>query len=103
MRRRSAVEPEPTDDLSDDLLASIFNASPVAIILSRVADGMILRANPASLEMLGWQQDELVGQSADALRLWVNPEGRALMVETLLSEGRITGLEIEIRTKGGQT
>jgi PAS domain S-box-containing protein len=48
-----------------DPFRSIFVASPAATALSRVADGTIVLANPACLELLGLPEDEVVGRTLE--------------------------------------
>jgi PAS domain S-box-containing protein len=50
-----------------DPFRAIFAASPAPTAISRVSDGMVLLANPACLDLLGWQEDEFVGRTLDEM------------------------------------
>jgi PAS domain S-box-containing protein len=84
-------------------MSAIFAASPVPTVISRLADGMIRLANPACLEMLGWEAHDFVGRTTRDVCLWAQPELRSSMVEQLCGEGRIRDMEVDIRKKSGKT
>jgi PAS domain S-box-containing protein len=84
-----------------DLFRAAFIASPVPTMITRLADGAILLANPACLEMFGWAEEEFVGRNIEDVQLWVRPERRAVMLERVRAEGRIRDLDEEVRTKAG--
>jgi PAS domain S-box-containing protein len=68
-------------------------------------DGRVLRANPASARMLGYESvDELINAVADVRQqLYVRPHERTVTLSTLLEHGVIAGKEVELRRKDGQT
>jgi PAS domain S-box-containing protein len=86
-----------------DRFRSLFMASPVPTSVTLEADGTVLYANPACLELLGWEEDEFVGRTVHDVRLWARPERRPQILAELRREGRIDDLEEDLRTKGGET
>ncbi|MEA2220565.1 MAG: hypothetical protein QOJ35_3191 [Solirubrobacteraceae bacterium] len=82
---------------------AVFDASPVPTAITRAADGVILFANPAWLEMLGWQDGAYLGATMLEAGFWTRPERRAAMVERLARDGVVRDLEEEVTTTGGET
>jgi PAS domain S-box-containing protein len=84
-------------------MRAIFTASPVPTAITRLADGVILLANPACLAVLGWGEDEFIGRTMEEVHFWARPDERGAMMEKLRNEGRIRDLEQEVMTKSGET
>ena len=95
-------DPAPRPAVSGDMLA-IFDASQMPTAVTRVADGVILFANPACLELLGWPEDEFVGRSIVEAGSWGRREDRTAIREQLAAEGTVRNLEAEITTRSGET
>jgi PAS domain S-box-containing protein len=85
-----------------DRFHRLFMASPVPTSVTREADGTLLHANPACLEMLGWEEDEFVGRTVHEVGLWARPERRGVIFEELRRHGHVQDLEEELRTKSGE-
>jgi PAS domain S-box-containing protein len=86
---------------SEERFANVFNMSPVAITITRTADGCFLDANDALLRMLGYRRDEVVGNSSIAIGFWYSPEERMAMVERIRREGSVRDFPLRGRTKDG--
>jgi PAS domain S-box-containing protein len=84
-------------------MLAVLRASPVPTAVTRLADGVILFANPACLELLGWEEGEFVGQKMIDAGVWARPERRAALLAELGREGRVRDLEEEVSTRSGQT
>jgi len=82
---------------------TVFMTSLVPTAVAREDDGTILLANPAWLELLGWEEEDVVGKSAENLGFWARPERRAEIVAALGAGGGLRDLEEEIRTRSGHT
>ncbi|MHB8341411.1 MAG: PAS domain S-box protein [Mycobacteriales bacterium] len=82
--------------------SAVFAANPVPTIITRVADGLIVMANPAWPKALGWAPEELVGHTATEVGFWVHPETRVALLETLRSQGFVADLEAEVGTRSGE-
>jgi PAS domain S-box-containing protein len=87
---------------SAELLA-VFDASPVATVITRAVDGRIFFANHACLEMLGWLDGGFVGRSTLEVGLWSRSDRRKGMLETLARDGFVRDMEQEVRTRAGET
>jgi PAS domain S-box-containing protein len=86
---------------SEERFANVFNMSPVAITITRAADGCFLDANDALLRMLGYPRDEVVGNSSMAIGFWYSLEERMAMVERIQREGSVRDFPMRGRTKEG--
>jgi len=83
-------------------LASEFWALPVALIMTRVADGLIFAANDAFEQLLGYKRVELLGHTVDELGIHALPGQRQRILARLASEGVLRGVEAVFLTKGGK-
>ncbi len=80
---------------SEDNFRRLFDASPVAMVLSRVADDVVLRSNAQVAKLFGGSPD---GQRATAA--WVDPDERKVMVDRVKAEGFVDGFEAQLQRNG---
>src|SRR5208337_4235892 len=59
-------------------------------------------ANDAFVRMIGYQREEIVGRTAQELRIWVDPEDRSQMVHQLDQTKPTETVETRFRTKSGE-
>ncbi len=86
---------------SEARFLAVFQASPVGILVSRLADGAILEANPAFLALTGRRVEELLGRSSLELGLWAAPALREEGLRLIRGTGRMPALETELCTCTG--
>ncbi len=67
-------------------------------------EGRFISANPALAEILGYRSaEEMVSYVQDiGTQIYVRPEDRRAFVDKLLFEGRISGIETEVKRKDGK-
>lgn len=67
-------------------------------------EGRFISANPALAEILGYKSaEEMVSMVSDiGTQVYVRPEDRKAFVDKLLFEGRISGIETEVKRKDGK-
>jgi PAS domain S-box-containing protein len=80
----------------------LFRASPNPILLSILDDGRFIEVNEAFCELLGYRQDELLGQSSITLGVWMYAEERTHIVAELRAGRPVRGESCEFRTKSGE-
>ena len=97
--KRKEADKELRD--SQALFSRVFEASPVAIVISRISDGHFFEANRAGLKMFGYQRDEVLGKSNDDLHIWLDANQRNTLVERLRESGRVEGVELKLRHRDG--
>ncbi|MFQ5412059.1 MAG: PAS domain S-box protein, partial [Phycisphaerae bacterium] len=88
-------------DQSEERFAKVFHRGPVAVVVSRLEDGVCVDVNDAFLRMCGYRRDEVVGRSFLELNTWVNPDDRVAVIRRLRREGSIRGMETSFRSKSG--
>lgn len=87
--------------LSEERYRSLIRNLPVAIDRTTPEpDGKILMANPAFLEMFGFQSEGEV-KGIDPRSLYMDPRERELYSRKLLAEGTLSGYEIRFRRADG--
>jgi PAS domain S-box-containing protein len=86
---------------SEERFATAFQSSPVAMVISTVADGRILDVNDSFLRLFGGTRTDVLGQSSVMLDMWANPDDRARAVALLGQHGAVRDLDVTIRARGG--
>ena len=88
---------------TDHKFFEAFRASPDVMAISSLDDGRLIEVNRSFETLIGHRQEEVVGQTVEALGLWADPEERRAMALLLRSEGRVADLEVGFRTRSGST
>ena len=86
--------------VADDRYRTAFHASPDAVSITRVADGVVIDVNPGFGRLAGYTRDEATGKSALAL-FWADPEERHKLQELLHTEGTVRNFVWRLRRKSG--
>lgn len=88
---------------SEEKFSRVFYASPIPLSISRLSDWRYVEVNESFLSRLGYRREEIIGQSAEALGLWINPAGRQEMMHRLSETGSLQNFETQFHTKTGNT
>jgi PAS domain S-box-containing protein len=99
-RERQAAEQDLRE--SERRLAQLFSSSPVPYSVTRMSDQRIIEANAAYAELTGYSRDELIGNTVEALGLWVYPEQRAALLDALRGPLPVRNFEFKARTRSGR-
>ena len=86
---------------SQERFSKAFHSSPAPMVISTLTDGRFIDANRRFLDMLEYNQDELIGSTSEELRILGNPEQRHFAVTWLQQNGSIREKPIRFRTKQG--
>jgi two-component system sensor histidine kinase/response regulator len=81
--------------------AVAFNGSPAAISITTQDSGIFLDINPRYQQLLGWNRDELIGNSSLDFNLWPNREARATWRAKLMETGVLQDYQTEWRQRDG--
>jgi PAS domain S-box-containing protein len=84
------------------LMANAFKNSPLLMTISNLATGKYLEVNDSFCQVSGFSRQEAVGRTSVELG-WISPQDRTRMVEELTRNGNVTGLELGLRSKSGNT
>ncbi|MEI7768401.1 MAG: PAS domain S-box protein [Chloroflexales bacterium] len=87
---------------SEARFAAIFQHSPLSIVITRQHDNVMLDANMAWLDLLGFTHEEVVGRTAVDLGIWADPQNRQRMLDILRANGRVADFEAIICKKSGE-
>ena len=86
----------------EDQFEKVFESSPVAIVLTRLKDNIVVNANKSTCELLEYPKNELVGIKVGESDIWVNPEDRQKLIDNIKnSKTQSVSNEIKIRRKSG--
>lgn len=87
---------------SESKFSQVFHASPVAISVTRMSDGLCVDINQTYLDQFGWSRDEVVGHTMVEIGLWPSPEARRRWLDAVAeSGGHARNFEHVLLTKGG--
>jgi two-component system, cell cycle sensor histidine kinase and response regulator CckA len=86
---------------SEDKFSKAFMHSPVAMLLTNLASGIMVDANNKLMELTGYLKSEIIGQSTLGLKLWSDPSERPPFIERLQKDGQVENLEVKLRDKSG--
>ena len=75
---------------------TIANAAPIPLIITRVTDGEILFANPASTVIFGIPVDEFIEMKSPDI--FVDRQERQQLVEKIAEQGFLEGYEVRIKS-----
>jgi PAS domain S-box-containing protein len=87
---------------SEEKFSKAFRASPDAISISRLSDGIFLEINDSYSHITGYTRGELIGQNADRFNMWANTEQRKNMLWKIREHIKIHNEEMGFRTKSGE-
>src|SRR5262249_9271901 len=88
---------------SEERFAKAFRASPDGLVISRIADGVIIEVNDSFATLTGYERDEMIGKSTIDLGLYVDPADRERMLAILNKKNYVRDFEYMVRRKSGET
>ena len=68
---------------SEERFSTVFQASPVGMSITRVADGQYIEVNDAFLSLFGYAREEALSHTSLQLQTWAFPEDRDRLVSML--------------------
>lgn len=87
---------------SEERFAKAFQASPDAMIISRMSDGLIMEVNEGLRNLFGYEPAEVLGRIATELNILVDPPDiQKDAIRRLQENGSLRDFEIRIRHKSG--
>jgi len=89
-------------EVSSEKFSRVFHASPNWIVITRLADGVVIDANEGFEHIGGYSRVDAIGHPIGDLNIWVHLEQRAEIVGTLLRDGRVLDAKVQLRRKDGE-
>lgn len=84
---------------SEERFGKAFRSSPHPIIVTDLETGRCLEVNEASLQLFGFQREEVIGQSTITLGLWPTPADRKRLMDQLRDAGSLRNLDLTFYAK----
>lgn len=86
--------------LARESVRTLFEASPVALVLTRLRDQQVVLGNQRASALFEVVIDQVLGVSAASF--WVRPDERAAILADVLKRGPDAETEVELRTGSGR-
>lgn len=87
---------------SEHKFVTIFQRSPIPLVLVRLNDDRFVEVNDCWSEQFGYDRAEVIGRSALQLEIWVEPATRQPFLDRLLQEKQVDRVELQFRRKDGR-
>jgi|GEM_PF-409425 len=87
---------------SEEKFSKVFRASPVAITVTGLNDGLLIDVNEAFETLLGYTKEEVIGHTAGELKIWADPKDRECLIQKLAGGETVNDQEARFRTKDGR-
>jgi PAS domain S-box-containing protein len=87
--------------VSEEKFSKAFNTSPEAITIASMEDGRFIDVNEVFLAVTGYARETVVGRTSSELNLWIKADDRQRYIETLVAEGFLRNLEVDLRMQNG--
>jgi len=100
---RDSEQTEMALRTSEEKFLTVFRASPDAININRLNDGMYVEINEGFTTITGYTSEDVIGKTCLELNIWVDPDDRTRLVNELNEVGVVNNLEALFRRKDGST
>jgi diguanylate cyclase (GGDEF)-like protein/PAS domain S-box-containing protein len=87
---------------SEAKFSATFHASVDAIVISRLADGLIVDVNEAYVRLSGYPREALIGKTTLELGVVADPAGRARRAAQAREHGSVREVSSPLRTRSGE-
>ena len=84
---------------SEEHFRLIFRTSPDAITVTRIKDGLMMDVNKGFVNITGFSEKEVIGNTLIDLGIWTDPKDREKFQEVIKEKGYATNLEVKFRLK----
>lgn len=86
---------------SERKFALAFSASPDAVNINRLEDGLYVEINQGFMDLTGFTRKEVLGRTSLDINIWHDPKDRDRLVQALRTTGYCENLEAIFRKKDG--
>lgn len=85
---------------AEEKFAVAFENAPIMIAISTIQEGVFLAVNREFCSVTGYSSEEVVGRTSTDIGL-ITRETRNTLISILESDGKIVGMDLTIRSRGG--
>ena len=82
---------------------TVFQTSLDGICITQLSNGRYIDANRAFLDLIGFEREEVIGQTSFDLNLWVNPDERAEIASALSAGLSLRDFRTQFFRKNGES
>ncbi|HBL24877.1 MAG TPA: hypothetical protein DDZ40_12290 [Deltaproteobacteria bacterium] len=100
---KTRLEADSGAPVTADLYRSFFDFSSDLMAVTDPGTGRILDVNQAFVGWSCYARDELLGKTTIELGMWGRVEDRDVMLKELCDKGLVDGIELDCKTRNGQT
>ena len=86
---------------SEEKFRIAYMTNPDLININRLSDGMYISINDGFTRILGYTEEDAIGRTSLEMNIWVNPEERINLVNTLMAKGEVKNFETKFLSKDG--
>ena len=86
---------------SEEKFRIAFDASPDAVNINRLEDGLFVDINAGFSQLTGFNREDVIGKTSLEINIWHDPEMREKLVRGLQKNGYYDNLEAKFRRKDG--
>ena len=87
---------------SEEKFSKAFNASPAAISISRLSDGLLVDVNNMYLKIFGFDRQEIIGHTSTELGIFTGPDVRPKLLQLIQQNQNVLNLEMPFKNKAGK-
>jgi PAS domain S-box-containing protein len=95
------LQAEERRRISEEKFQKVFRASPIPFSITTLAEGRFVDVNAAFERRYGYSRKEVLGHTVHELRIWEDPQDRALMIAQL-QRGPVRNVITRLRTRMGE-
>lgn len=88
--------------ISEEKFSKAFHACPDAVTITNLSNDHLIEVNEVFEKYTGYKHNEVIGKSGLYLGLWVNPEDRSRLIDTIKLDGTCRNLEVQMRSRFGR-
>lgn len=92
----------PANQLTAAACATLLQAIPEVVLITRLSDGLIMEASDFVQQALGYSREEMIGQSSLHINAWVEPREQTVFIGRLRDKGICQDFATSFRTSAGQ-
>lgn len=86
---------------SEEKFRLTYSASPDAVNINRLSDGLYMDINEGFSRATGFSREDVIGKTSLEINIWNNPADREKLVQGLMTQGYYENLESQFRRKDG--
>jgi len=95
------VERQQRLSASEEKFASLFQASPDPICVTRQDNGQFIEVNPAFTQTFGWGVEQVIGRTAEEIGLWAESVERAQRIERVIRDQALSNVAVVVNHSNG--